>query len=496
MIWSFLKFAIFLGIAAALAWVATYIIDTGGEVRVAFGTTELSVSPIVAVLLFGAALIAAYILLRLAGLLVAVLRFVNGDNTAISRYFDRNREKHGYKALSEGMIALAAGDGRTAMKRAASAERYLEGSSATQLIAAQAATLTGDTPRAQEHFKALLKDDATRFVGIRGLLQQKLDAGDTDTALALAQKAFQTNPSHDPTLQTLFQLQSEKEDWSGARDTLKARVRTRALPKDLGTRRDAVLSLADAIGEEDAAARKDAALAANKAAPGLVPAAALAAKEHIASGDKRKAANVIKKAWAQNQHPDLAAAFAAIEPDETPEARLRRFGPILKIKPAAIETQLLEAELNLAAEDFPAARKALGDLATSDPTARSLSIMAAVERGQGAEEAVVSGWLAKALAAPRGDSWVCGACNHIAGSWAPLCDNCSGFDTLDWTRVPASEDAQALAAAMLPLLAGANGVGESDAAEDTSDGDIVETGSDTASADNADAAAKPAAAAS
>ncbi|PJN92361.1 hypothetical protein CNY89_30355, partial [Amaricoccus sp. HAR-UPW-R2A-40] len=37
--------------------------------------------------------------------------------------------------------------------------------------------------------------------------------------------------------------------------------------------------------------------------------------------------------------------------------------------------------LALADEDFPAARKALGDLAETQPTARSLAIMAALERG-------------------------------------------------------------------------------------------------------------------
>jgi 1-deoxy-D-xylulose-5-phosphate reductoisomerase len=42
---------------------------------------------------------------------------------------------------------------------------------------------------------------------------------------------------------------------------------------------------------------------------------------------------------------------------------------------------MLKSELLIAAEDFPASRKALGDLWETDPTARSLTIMAAIERG-------------------------------------------------------------------------------------------------------------------
>jgi len=48
---------------------------------------------------------------------------------------------------------------------------------------------------------------------------------------------------------------------------------------------------------------------------------------------------------------------------------------------------MLQAELMIAAEDFPAARKAIGDLAETDPTARALTIMAAIERGEGSDDA-------------------------------------------------------------------------------------------------------------
>ena len=62
--------------------------------------------------------------------------------------------------------------------------------------------------------------------------------------------------------------------------------------------------------------------------------------------------------------------------------------------------------------------------------------MAAIERGQGAPDEVVRGWLAKALGASRGPQWVCGNCTHVHAAWAPVCENCGAFDTLDW-KTPA-----------------------------------------------------------
>jgi HemY protein len=116
---------------------------------------------------------------------------------------------------------------------------------------------------------------------------------------------------------------------------------------------------------------------------------------------------------------------------------------------------MLEAELQIAAEDFPAARRALGDLAETAPTARTLTIMAAIERGAGAEDRVVRGWLAKAVTAPRGMQWVCDACGHIHAEWRPVCSHCDSFDRLSWQEVEQSEASLTGPSQMLPLIVGA-----------------------------------------
>jgi HemY protein len=113
---------------------------------------------------------------------------------------------------------------------------------------------------------------------------------------------------------------------------------------------------------------------------------------------------------------------------------------------------MLLAELLIAAEDFPAARRALGDLPTERPTQRSVAILAAVARGEGAEDAVVRDLVAKALSAPRGPQWVCDKCHAIHPAWAPVCDNCGSFDTLSWRQPPAAGTPSRSLAELLPLI--------------------------------------------
>ena len=127
----------------------------------------------------------------------------------------------------------------------------------------------------------------------------------------------------------------------------------------------------------------------------------------------------------------------------------------------------------LAAEDFPAARRALGDLAEVEPDARALSIMAAIERGEGASDAVVKGWLARALGAPRGPQWCCDNCQHIHAHWRPVCENCRSFDTLTWRAPPDTAVSTPTGLEMLPLLVGP-GAPETDEKTDSPDrGEVV-----------------------
>jgi HemY protein len=96
--------------------------------------------------------------------------------------------------------------------------------------------------------------------------------------------------------------------------------------------------------------------------------------------------------------------------------------------------------------------------------------MAAIERGEGAPDAVVKGWLARALSAPRGPQWVCDKCQHIHAEWVPSCENCGTFDTLSWRAPPNSPMATPTGLEMLPLIVGA----VEDKREDEEGEDVVE----------------------
>ena len=448
----------FVAAIAALAWGAGFLLESEGGIQVSVMGTEFNLGPLQSVIAILVLMFAVWVLLKLFYLLVATWKFINGDETAMSRYFDRNRERKGYAALSDGLLALASGEGSVAMAKAAKANKYLDKPALTNLLTAQAAELAGDRRMAEETYRKLVEDESTRFVGVRGIMKQKLADGDDDTALQLAERAFALKPKHEETGDVLLRLQAANEDWSGARQTLSAKLKHGQLPRDVHRRRDAVLALSEArdvFADGKTIEAREAAIEANRLSPDLIPAAVMASQSYLEQDKPRYASRVLTKAWGVQPHPDLAAAFAAIAPDEEPAARIKRFRALTKQSPDHPESRMLLSELNIANEDFPEARRALGDLVETEPTARSVTLMAAIERGEGASDTIVKGWLARALTVSRGPQWICDNCQHIHAEFQPICGNCKSIDTLAWKTPPNAEVAMPGGVQMLPLIVGA-----------------------------------------
>ena len=457
MFWTVLKIVLFLAVVAGLVVGAEALMNQEAGLRIAVANTEFTLGPVQMVVAAGLLLAGLWLLMKLVGLTVAVLRFINGDDTAISRHFERNRRRRGLEALTEGFLALAAGEGDKALTKGRKAEKLLEDQALTTLLIAQSAQAKGNAQLAEEYYKRLLEDDRSRFVGVQGLLSQQVEAGNAVKARKLAETALTLRPGHGQTQDRLLTLQNQAGDWAGARKTLLETSRSGRLPKPVYKRRDAVLTLQQAEAEAAAGnqtAAQDLAIQANSESPELVPAAVMAARALTERGKGPQAAKLVRRAWKAQPHPELARAYAAIAPDEAPAARLKRFESLLSQTPGP-EEQMTRAELLIAAEDFPAARRAMGDLHETHPTQRVMTIMAAIERGEGSPDQVVRGWLARALIAPKGPQWVCENCHHVHAGWHAVCAHCGAFDTLAWTETPDSSGPSATGTEMLPLIVGA-----------------------------------------
>src|SRR5262249_30372510 len=152
----------------------------------------------------------------------------------------------------------------------------------------------------------------------------------------------------------------------------------------------------------------DAAREAVKLAPDLVPARAALARLSTQTGRLKDARRTIEQGWVSSPHPELAEAYAAIEPQEAPLARYRRFERLNELAPRHRESVLALGECALAAELWSEARKNLEYVAAAEserPSGRLARLMARLEEGSGGDSAAVRRWLVAASSADPDPGW-------------------------------------------------------------------------------------------
>ena len=300
-----LSFSLKLAVLVAIAW---YLAEKQpGQVSLQWWGYRVDTS--VGILLLAAGLVAvlAAILYRSWG----GIKRTPGD---IGRKLKANRQTRGYRALTQGMVAVAAGEAGEAQRWARKADELLDAPPLTMLLSAQAAQLDGDDQAAKRYFTAMLGRDETRFLGLRGLITQALRDGDEPAALEYVRSAHTLRPNTPWVLETLFDLSEQAGDLEGAERVAREAANGKVLPAPEAKRKHAVVLLERARKAQlagDPSQTLKLVKQAHKAAPDLVPASVLYAGLLVGSGRKGAAARMLEKAWPAAPHPALVAAYGA-----------------------------------------------------------------------------------------------------------------------------------------------------------------------------------------
>ncbi len=415
-------------LAAAAAWLA----DQPGSVTMVWGSYEIDTS-------FGVLAIAVGSVAVLTALLYRTWLFVRRAPASIRGAWKNRRQDRGYRALTKGMVAVAAGDGEEARRQARKAEDLLNEPPLTMLLSAQAAQLNGDERAAERFFRAMTDNNETEFLGLRGLLNQAMKRGDRDEAIAITRRAHRLNPDSDWVSQSLFELQTQADQWLDAHVTVKEAVRNKHLSAPEGKRRQAVLTYQmslDAAGSGDKDRALEYARDALKMEPDFVPAALSVAGTLIGIGKLRKAAGIIERIWARAPHPDMVPLYLEARGAIDALERVKMAEKLRATNPGHMDSELAVAGEALAASLWGKARDHLTTAAADNPPARVCRMMAELEEAENGDMAKSRQWLVRASMADPDPAWVCDNCGHTVTDWSASCGNCEAFDRFVWRTPP------------------------------------------------------------
>ncbi|NNG05211.1 MAG: heme biosynthesis protein HemY [Inquilinus sp.] len=401
------------------------------------------------------------VLVLLVGLLMAGAAFgyrfwrgmVRAPGT-IGRARLGSRREGGYRALTNGMVAVAAGDPTAARRYAKKADALLDEPPLTMLLSAQAAQLSGDETAAGRYFEAMLEREETEFLGLRGLLNQALKQDDRVKALSFVDLARKLRPNTPWVLATAFELEVRQRKWREAQASLAAAVKAGAIEAGEGRRHKAAI-LIERSREAEAAGDMPTALELAHKATSLLPGFAPAINREaalLARADRLKqAARLIEKAWEQAPHLTLAQAYLDLAPREGGALeRVKWIEKLHRLKPEAAEVLAVLGEAALAAQLWGAARTHLTRAEQVSPSRRIYRLLAELEAKEHEDMVAARNWLAKAEEAPDDPAWLCDRCGTAHPVWTALCRHCGAFDVLTWRTPTAAAhlpapDARALA---------------------------------------------------
>lgn len=415
-------------VAAGAIWLA----ERPGSIDVGFGAYTLSTESGIFLLMVAVAV---------AGLLFVIKIF--DKITAVPRRIVARREEHarkrGYRALTRGFVAIAAGDAKSATRLAHQACSLLPGDNGLPvLLEAQAARLRGEEGAARRSFEKLLHDRDASFFGMRGLLKSALDAGDYDSALEYAYKTLSMHPRQPWILRTVYMLELKNQKWEAAGKTLDKIAKARALPEQ-HTRQDRIALLLIAAGRarEDGHAR-DALHLLEKACkldPLFIPAVRRLAESYLDRHKNRKASAIIEKAWKENPHPDLLPLWERLAPENKssdPLRRLRHYEKLVALKPDSAEGQMAAARAALQDGFWGEARAYLTVAEQIEPSAKLYKLRARIEEETTHDDKAVRLWLEKAADAPPSKVWTCAETGAVYEHWSPVALPHGAFNTIVW----------------------------------------------------------------
>jgi HemY protein len=357
-----------------------------------------------------------------------------------------NKHEKALKALTQGYIALSAGETKPATIAARKAEKLLGKEPLVMMLSAETAKLEGNHTLAKERFAAMLEHESAEMMGLKGLLAEARRENDIGTALDLAERAFAKHPEADGLVPVLLDLYKHEGRWEDALKLIEKGDKFDPLGKhkvlrEIDFRQQRAELLLMQARKRIAEGKHEAAIGllkkAQKVHPHFLPVMIASVEVYILAGNKRGAEKMLKQAWKEEAHPELAVLFRRLHEQEKPKAMLKKAQRLTAVNADRIESHKLVAREALAAEKFTVARNHLKLALGKRETVSVCRLMVKLEQQdpQGSQREVEK-WKEKQDTAFVDAHWSCVSCQHSPKNWEVICPACHAVDTVGWDTTP------------------------------------------------------------
>lgn len=428
-IWFFSKLA-------ALSALAIWLVTQEGSVSFDFlGYEIVTQTGVFLLFLF----VCFFVLLTLYRLIKAIL----SAPKKVMAYSQASQRKKSFRALTRGLVAVAAGDAKTATHYSKQTKNLwpdLKG--LPLLLEAQAAQLRGENGLAQNRFERMLADKDSAFLGVRGLMNEAIKSGDFSRALDFARQAEKQHPKKPWVIRCVYELEIKNRKW---RDALRTNQKAKKFKVY-----DANRLVSDRVAiylyhHDKAVVKGDVKIAisevekAYKLDPSFVPTVTRYCTLLIQAGKSKKAIRLIEKIWEDMPHPDLAKIWIDLAPapkgksPEKDQAKTIAWAEkLVALKPDSAEGQMTAARV---AMDYGLWGEAKAYLTVAEkiyPSVQLYRLQTIVEQNSTHNEEAMHQLMERASKALPDKQWICQQTGIIYADWSAITKPHGAFNTMIW----------------------------------------------------------------
>lgn len=346
----------------------------------------------------------------------------------------KQKEK-GYNSFVNGMIALANKDYKKAIQESKKVSNYLDAEkSLSLLLKSEVYKLENKFTELNQVFEEMIKNENTKNLGYRGLMELYLRSQDYHHAFIYGEKLFNNNPNIEKIYDTLVNIIAKTNNWQQLINLSDKAYSNKVIDKKYFNENKSIgfyeIAKIKQISEpKEAISFIEKSLNLRKNFPPYV-------KFYLDILIQEKkyfvAKRYIKKVWTQSPHADYKdSIFLLAKSLKISHLEIVTYITNSSINLEASKILLVEASIN--DQKWDAARKNIVDLIDTVPSKEICLLMAKIEKGDTNDIQKINSWTLRSRNGDLNNLWVCTVTNKSQNQWSSLSD-AGHFNSLEWRK--------------------------------------------------------------
>jgi HemY protein len=345
------------------------------------------------------------------------------------------RTQKGYDFFVESMIALLNKDNKTAINSARKMQGILkEDTSLNLLLQSEILKIQKNSEELNYVYDLMIKNNKTKTLGYRGLMEQSLKQQDYHHAFIYGEKLFFLNPKIEKLYQTLLNIIAKTKNWNQLINITHKAYSNKIIKKEEANvnKSIALFEIAKIKMKNDS---KEAINLIEKAISlkgNFSPYIKLYTQLLFLSNNNIKAFKVLKRYWGQSPNSLLRLSISEVL-KENKINEIELINNLISKNQNNEESKKLLIDFAIYFNNWGIARNNIKGLIGSNPSREICLFMSEIELGEFNDIQKSEGWKLRANNAGSDYYWICKFTNNPQKNWAALSDS-GHFNSLEWIQ--------------------------------------------------------------